>query len=269
MFLLASSNTTRGFGGSYGVVGTSHHTAGFLEGWQETGPLNPHCSPHPELGLPWFTQGCSSPVLSFVWRTGCVGWKHQQVSLAAAFPAGVQEMPLGLRQLVGLSENPAQIAPCKDAKARVRFWTPFCRQGIATRLRQWDGFVMPLLMSWRMESVRAPAQSVPCQYCSHLQFCFCCWLMLKMKYCWCVYTFVMARTCHHILGRRRLLVCLRAICVVWFCCCLVLCLLLSCVCVCVIFFYFWKKGDIALHFKCYDSCQGGKSPALLQNSLQP
>lgn len=28
------------------------------------------------------------------------------------FPAGIQEMPLGLKQLVGLSESPAQITPC-------------------------------------------------------------------------------------------------------------------------------------------------------------
>lgn len=69
------------------VAGTSHHTAGFLEGWQETGPLNPHCALHPELGLPWFIQDCSSAVLHL--EDGMCGVETSAALADSSFPANI------------------------------------------------------------------------------------------------------------------------------------------------------------------------------------
>lgn len=114
MSLLASSSTARGFGGSYGIAGTSHRNACRFEGWQEAGPLNPHRSPHPELGLPRFIQD-RFKTTAVVHLEGWDVWGRNTSSSCRQlllFPASVQEMPLGPKQLVGLSESPAQVTPC-------------------------------------------------------------------------------------------------------------------------------------------------------------
>lgn len=72
-----------------------------------------------QLSPPW---GWSATVHSRSFQVHCHpssgGWDLQDGNTSSSswqllrFPAGIQEMPLGLKQLVGLSESPTEVTPC-------------------------------------------------------------------------------------------------------------------------------------------------------------
>lgn len=82
---LPAAEPLRSLGESCGAAGTSCQIACFQEGWQETGPLNPLGSPHPDLVCQCSFKFASSLLLYFIERSA--RWEHwQQLGQQSLFP---------------------------------------------------------------------------------------------------------------------------------------------------------------------------------------